>query len=553
VKTKAILSTTGLGLALALVAAPSTAPAHDPTLVTAAPPLAAPGCPASANPITFASTDELLAGNRTMAGFGERPTASKNHQRFVSWISQRLQEMPGVQQRSIPYEIDRWLEQGESLEAGANGSLNTIPVSGAVPYAEPTPGAGVSGPLVYLPGSQQLAGQDLSGKIVIRDATPGSVPNAAFAALEWWSWDPDLSLTMTLPGNYERDYLAYQQRIDDLVGAAQAGAAGLVFVHGFPREQVRHQYSPYEGVRWDVPAVSVGVDEGERLKDLASSGGAARMRLFASEKTAPTETLVATLPGVSDEKIVVESHTDGMNAVWDNGPIAMLAMAKHFAALPRECRPRTLEFVFTTAHLYQRLTGTERDGGAEQYAQELELTYEQGKLALVVAMEHMGAREYAAVPRTDGPGRVLEQTGQSEPTGIFIGESPTLVEQVAQVVIGHDLRRTIALRGADLPGLHLPPHHSFGGEGTPYHKHLLPTVALVTGPWTLYNPAFGMEAIDGPLLRNQTLVFADLLHAVASIPREALAGAYLGEREARAFLCAASPDGFGLVNCADVP
>jgi hypothetical protein len=242
-----------------------------------------------------------------------------------------------------------------------------------------------------------------------------------------------------------------------------------------------------------------------------------------------------------------------MNAVWDNGPIAMLAMAKHFAALPRECRPRTLEFVFTTAHLYQRLTGAERDGGAEQYAQELELAYEQGKLALVVALEHMGAREYAAVPRTDGPGRVLKPTGQSEPTGIFIGESPTLVEQVAQVAIGHDLRRTIALRGADLPGLHLPPHHSFGGEGTPYHKHLLPTVALVTGPWTLYNPAFGMEAIDGPLLRNQTLVFADLLHAVASIPREALAGAYLGEREARAFLCAASPDGFGLVNCADVP
>jgi hypothetical protein len=502
--------------------------------------------------LTFASTPDLLAWNRTMADFGERPTASRNHQRFVRWIAQRLRRLPGVQLRSIPYEINRWLEQGATLDAGADGSLDPIPVSGAVPYAKPTPAAGATGSLIYVPDEQPLSGQDLAGKIVVRDATPGSVPNAVFAALQWFNWDPDLSLTKSLAGNYERDHLAYQQRIDDLVGAAQAGAAGLVFVHGFPREQVRDQYSPYEGVRWDVPAVSVGVAEGLRLKELARRGGTGRIRLLASERIALTETLVATLAGASDEKIVVESHTDGMNAVWDNGPIAMLAMTEHFAALPRECRPRTLEFAFTTSHLYQRLDPPARDGGAEQYAQELDRTYDEGKLALVVAMEHLGAREYAALPRVGGPGRVLAPTGLSETTAIFIGESPVLVEQVARAVIAHDLQRTIALRGADLPGLHLPPHHSFGGEGTPYHNHLLPTVALVTGPWTLYNPAFGMEAIDGALLRNQSLTFTDLIHSVAAIPREALAGAYLGQREARARLCAASPDGFGLVNCEHV-
>jgi hypothetical protein len=360
-------------------------------------------------------------------------------------------------------------------------------------------------------------------------------------------------VTTTIAGNYERDYLAYEQRIHDLEEAATAGAAGLVFVHGFPREQIRDQYAPYEGQKWHVPAVYVGVDEGEQIKELARTGGVGRIRLTASQDQAPTQTVVATLPGLSAERIVIESHTDGMNAVWDNGPIAMLALAKHFAALPIECRPRTLEFAFTTAHLFQRLDPAERDGGAEQYAEELDAAYEQGTLALVVALEHMGAREYAAVPRTDGPGRALEQTGMSEPTGIFIGESPVLVEQVAQAVIAHDLRRTLGLRGADLPGLHLPPHHSFGGEGGPYHKHLLPTVALVTGPWSLYNPAFGMEAVDGGLLRNQTLTFADLLHSVASIPRDALAGGYLGMREARELLCAASPDGFGLVNCGDLP
>ena len=337
--------------------------------------------------------------------------------------------------REIPYKVERWLERGAELRAGPGASsLQSLPLGGAVPYAEVTPGAGVSAPLVYLPGDQAIADNDVRGKILVRDATPGSVPNAAFTALQWFTWDPEQTLTPTVAGNYERDYLAYEQRIHDLEEAAHAGAAGLVFVHGFPREQIRGQYAPYEGKKWDVPAVYVGVDEGERIKELARTGGVGRIRLSASQDRAPTQTVVATLPGLSAERIVIESHTDGMNAVWDNGPIAMLALAKHFASLPIACRPRTLEFAFTTAHLFQQLDPAERDGGAEQYAEELDAAYEQGTLALVVALEHMGAREYAAVPRTDGgPGRELEQTGQSEPAGIFIGESPVLVEQVAPV------------------------------------------------------------------------------------------------------------------------
>ena len=551
-RTKAIVST--LGLLLALAAVPWSALADHPAAVTAAPSLAAPGCPASANPLTFASTDQMLGWNRTMDNFGKRPTASPNHQRFIQWLKQGMGQLPGVSLREIPYEVERWLERGAELKVGPGSStLESLPLGGAVPYAQVTAAGGGSAPLVYLSGDQAIADNDVRGKILVRDATPGSVPNAAFAALQWFTWDPEQTLTTTIAGNYERDYLAYEQRIHDLEEAALAGAAGLVFVHGVPREQIRGQYAPYEGKKWDVPAVYVGVDEGEQIKELARTGGMGSLRLTASQQRAPTQTVVATLPGLSAERIVIESHTDGMNAVWDNGPIAMLALAKHFAALPIECRPRTLEFAFTTAHLFQQLDPSERDGGAEQYAEELDAAYEQGTLALVVALEHMGAREYAAVPRTDGPGRVLQQTGQSEPAGIFIGESPVLVEQVAQAVVGRDLRRTLGLRGADLPGLHLPPHHSFGGEGGPYHKHLLPTVALVTGPWSLYNPAFGMEAIDGALLHNQTLTFADLLHSVGSIPRESLAGGYLAQREARDLLCAASPDGFGLVNCADLP
>ena len=217
-----------------------------------------------------------------------------------------------------------------------------------------------------------------------------------------------------------------------------------------------------------------------------------------------------------------------MNAVWDNGPIALLAMARYFSSLPLECRPRTLEFVFTTAHLYLS------QAGAYQYAQILDEDYDQGTVALVVALEHLGAQEYEAVPRTDGPGRRLQPTGKSEMFAIFSMESPALVQGIVRQVAAHDLKRSWVLRGADAPQAAFPPHRSFGGEGGPYREQIVPTVAAITGPWTLFDPAFGMELVDFELMRRQTLAFGDLILDVDDVPRALIAGADTAYRLGRA-------------------
>ena len=281
---------------------------------------------------------------------------------------------------------------------------------------------------------------------------------------------------------------------------------------------------------WDIPAVYLGVDEGTQLEQLIASGAAESADLEVSatrEQQAPTRTLVARLPGQSSERIVVESHTDGMNAVWDNGPVALLAMANYFAALPLECRPRTIEFVFTTAHLYLSKSGV------HQYAKILDDEYDKGTVALVVALEHLGAQEYVATPRTDGPGRRLEPSGQSEMFAIFSIESPLLVSALTNQVVAHDLRRSWILRGADAPQAGFPPHRSFGGEGGPYREQIVPTIAAITGPWTLFDPAFGMELVDFALMRRQTMAFGDVILSVADKPRELIAGADTAYRAGR--------------------
>jgi len=493
-------------------------------MATLALPLRAQECSERVDDAAFASQGRIRAMNKVMADAGARPTASPAHHRYVRWLESRLKAIRGVSVRSRYEPIDRWLERGASLTVTPrSGVRKPVRVSGAVPYSR---AKAVRGPLVYLPPGTVIADSDVKGKIVLRDALPGTGPQAIFFAVAYYVHDPDLSIDYA--GNYERDFSGYLARVTDLREAADAGAAGVVFAHTIPHEQARGNYQPYEGVFWGVPAVFVGVDEGEQLKKAAGSVADLTVRAQTTPNV-PSPTLIGTLRGQSPERIVIASHTDGMNAVWDNGPTSILALAEYFAKLPLRCRPRTFEFVLSTAHLYLS------ENGAHNYAHdELDPGYDEGTVAFAIALEHLGAKEFLRFPRKNKPGFELRSTGKSEQFVTFSHESPVSLQALLTSVRERDLRRTWILRGADAPQLGFPPHRSYGGEGGAYHGELLPTLAGITGPNTLYNPAFGMDRlIDFELMRRQTLAFGDTVLKLQGLPREVIAGADTLYRMAR--------------------
>jgi hypothetical protein len=476
-------------------------------LLLGAPALAAsPECEAAAATTPFPDRATIEAWSRVMARFGPRPTASEAHRRFINWLRRRLREVPGVDVRLDRFSIRRQKERSALLTLHDGGARRSVATAGPIPYSRLTGRDGVSAPLVYLPPSQAIADVDVRGQIVLRDHVATGFPYAAIRLVADYLHDP----AMTLPRNalYERDYLGYQSIVTDLRDAGAGGAAGLIIVHEFARDQVRGHYEPYEGVFWNLPALYLGVDEGEAVKALLARGAvSATITLSGGLRNAKTHNVLATLPGPGRERVVIASHTDGINAVWDNGPIAMLALAHHLARLPVACRSRTIQFGFSTAHLYLS------QHGAARFADQLKA--ECDTVALAVALEHLGAREHVAVARDGAPGRTLVTSGFPEFLGLFVTPTPALIAAGIGAVTDHDLQRTGVLRFS--PDV-------VSGEGGTYHGRGIPTVALIAGPWSLYNPAFGLEAVDLDLFRRQTIAVRDLLLDLDELPRDVIAG-----------------------------
>lgn len=467
-------------------------------MVTSARATAAPQCPDVVDPRAFTSATAMRDLNAKIAGFGLRSTGSPAHQRMLDWLDRRVRQMPGMTVASQTFRIRGWQPLGQDLTTAgwliAGGEL--VPVAGAIPYTRP---GFAGGELVHLPSTERITAANAGGKVVIRDFPP-----------------------------VDRGYLAEPVLNRDLADAGLARAAGLVVAFDFPRSQVRGYWDPHTGTHTHVPGVFVGVDEAQRLKQLAAAGGRAHLAVLAGRDRVTTRSLIATLPGQSKERIVLDTNTDGNTWVQENGNVALLALAEYFAALPQRCRPRTLEFVFATGHLHRSAEGS------EFRARDLDADYDKGTVAFAFVLEHLGTKEFLPVPRANGTLRELKPSGAAEFFAWFAG-SPSLIVAANQAITRHALDRAIVLPGIDLPNpARVPPQCSFGGIGTHFHGHLIPTMATISGPWSLWAPSFGEQAIDYNRMFAQTLAAGDSILALGTVPREQIAGPYLAYRQARA-------------------
>jgi hypothetical protein len=431
-----------------------------------------------------------------MVDFGPRLPGYAAHNAYCDWLEDEFVKAGLELDACDEYSYDRWQLQGYSLDVLDGPSPGPIRV--AFPYVRSadTGPRGISAPLSY-------AQADSNGNIQSGAIAPGSiavidvpVPAKATAAsvlaeASYLYW----------PGHTEQEFA----NIDftriwagpwtlDVSQLQQMGARGAVLILTGSYDAVRGSFSPHQApVSTPIPAFTVDRDAGARLRELAKAGRTARMTLNAPVQNTTMRNITAILPGQSEETIICTTHSDGQNAIEENGGVALLALARHFASLPPGQRlTRTLVFSIWSAHMTDPRFQPELDGWLRTHPDLVK------RAVAGIAIEHLGCTEWL-----DDPVIGYHGTGQNELYAIWTTEGPTLALAVPSLA-RHDLDRTALEHGPVVISV----GEFFQPAGIPY-------VAGIAGPnYLVVTSETGeIEKLNFDLASRQVAFFADMVEA----------------------------------------
>jgi hypothetical protein len=216
----------------------------------------------------------------------------------------------------------------KSWKAEAKIGEKSVQLASPFPINETTgtSPAGITAEAVWvgLGTAADLKGRDLKGKAAIAYSipTPGGRDHSA-------AWDGAM------------------KRLND------AGASLIFVVMGFPGNAISN---PEGAAHAGAPTLTLSVDEGNMIRAAIERGEEVSIHLAANieeREGLKTGNVWGTLPGATDENILVMAHTDAFfEGALDNasGMAMMLEIARHYAAIPQAQRRRTITFLTTSDH-----------------------------------------------------------------------------------------------------------------------------------------------------------------------------------------------------------
>lgn len=402
--------------------------------------------------------------------------------------------------------LQRWTTDTWGLD------VNGAPVTTAsyIPYSGQTPAAGVSGELVYLADPKAVAPGSLTGKIAVYDVPVTSIPLSFFLGLTYpgKQYDPGKQLSGSDP--YRRPYL--EQGVAILDALQESGAVGIVAVIDFPEASAKGTYFPYDGVLRKVPGVYVDRAVGATLKEQAKAGGVpATVKLPAQVASAKARNLLGVIPGRSKECVVLHCHTDGSNAIEDNGPDVIVAMAQYLSRLPKSALPRTIVILLNTGHFHGGL-------GAQDFLKRHDDDFAKRANA-ALTIEHVGLKEWNEV----SPG-TMAFTGKNEPGAMFGPNSKALVDRGYAGLQAGKMNPSGVLKPLNPTAKGTPDNAVWPGEGQ-YLQAVggIPTLNFITGPTYLLNWGITTaDKVDQARVRRQAIGFTELILALGRTKRSAL-------------------------------
>jgi hypothetical protein len=385
------------------------------------------------------------------------------HDAFVDFIADEF-EAAGLEAQRRSLRFDAW-QLPRRVALGAETG-ERLPVASHQHYSGPTGPQGVTAPLAYVGASAAaLTAAQVSGRIAVFELPALALAEAMNETLGAHPPEAadDAGAVETNPA-----YTFLSSYAPRAEAAMQAGAVGAIFAWGpeFSEDAVAHQVPHWNAAPLGIPALFVGDAVRRRLQQLALAGTAVTLVLESSiDEGRTTDNVWAVLPGETDEVITVNTHSDGCNAYEENGGIAIAAMARHFARVPRR---RTMVFAATAGHFANGLVP-----GAETFREEEADLFE--RTVACVTAEHLGADEWV----DDARGR-YRASGRYELDWVYTRPGRAMADVMLEAARGTGFSTFKAVRPYANQG-----GYQFG-EGREYAAAGKAVISTMGHPWFLF-------------------------------------------------------------------
>ena len=436
------------------------------------------------------SKENMLKGMNDMNAFGSRLTGSEGHNAFVEYLKKEVEAM-GYEPVSKVKKFERWEEKESKLVLHTKKGDVDVAVASPFPYSGETGPEGITGKL-----SKLGVGKDI---VVVELKDFSKVPGA-IAFSERRAYPHDLHLTKFYKGPVA---VAFIKATIAIYAAKLLGAKGAIFIwEKMSPEMVQGQYLNFILGHLGIPTLWVNEVEGKKVLKALKKGATATLTLDAEiDPKATAESFHVIVEGKNHkENVLINTHTDGVNAVEENGPIAMLEMLRYYKDHQPE---RDLVFAFVAGHF--RLPAFEHNngGGVVHQATSGWLNNNRKlwdgkrrhkKTVASLGLEHFGCTEWK-----DVKGKYT-QTNDIDVEIMYTGNE--VMDDILYEAIKSERTRTRTVS--------LRPHNlmHFGEGQSPYNVGI-PDISLCTAPdyLTVVSDSQEMEKFDVDLMEEQVRQF----------------------------------------------
>ena len=288
--------------------------------------------------------------------FWGRNVGFAGHDETQSWVESYFRKFGLQDIRRKSFDLPpQWMAKSYDISFASGGTPFALKSARPAEDAPSTPRGGVEFEIVWVNTgtAADFVGRDVKGKAVLIQSIP--TPRVL------------------------RQSINYEGAVDR---AIKAGAAAVGMMYG-----ISDNFTLWELRTQGKPGFCVGYEDGRAILDRIGKGQTVKVKIaLESEERAglKTASVLGTLPGTTDEDIIIVAHMDGyFDGAIDNGSglAVMMGLVEHFSKVPQAERKRKIIFMGSAGH----------HGGPGARWLHDERTTVLSKTALLVNLEHVSA------------------------------------------------------------------------------------------------------------------------------------------------------------------